>query len=667
MSKILQTLIESFVSEALSEALDEKLRGGFDLNLFKQMRDPIERERYAMNNLTHLGEGSSRTVYALSSGKVLKLAFGEKYEAGKAQNEAEVELTTNPRIKPVLAMVYDFAPDYSWLISEITRPFKSYDFEQAIGLDSRMFEVLLMRVIRYGKPLDKALEEIKAEAETKIQSYEKWKIENGKQTLKDLETINLPKITRLFNGLSELVRTINLDLDDLMRSDHYGLTGDGRVVVIDYGYNKEIGRQFYAYEALHSSNDDVLTEGGLAGHMQHLYDNKDLTFGDLKEVFSLATQGKLEQVSEKLDGQNFFFTYDVSTGQVKFARNKGNIKTGGMTGQDIAAKWADVPTVAKAFGTAYQIMTASMQTLSPEVLTSIFGPNGNIWFSAEVVSSANPNVINYDRNVLVFHRSGTAYDQNGRPIPNFDGEENFQRLVQSIEQLQKSVASSGWKIAGPVLVPLKNLSTKEPLQTATTKLTQIQGKYGLGDGATIREYLKAGLIAGPLKDIPASPEAINLLATLMVSEEMGIAEKKRRLQQAFPDKQEFLAVAKYINEAPTLMANLVIPIEQVVHDFAVEILNGVHSMIVLSPEEEVRRLQGEVKAGIDRIKASGNQDFIQRLDKELERLKSVDKITSSLEGIVFKFKNNVYKFTGAFAPVNQILGLVRYGRGGVKI
>ena len=30
------------------------------------------------------------------------------------------------------------------------------------------------------------------------------------------------------------------------------------------------------------------------------------------------------------------------------------------------------------------------------------------------------------------------------------------------------------------------------------------------------------------------------------------------------------------------------------------------------------------------------------------------------EGLVFKYKGKTYKFTGAFAPVNQIMGLITY-------
>ena len=32
------------------------------------------------------------------------------------------------------------------------------------------------------------------------------------------------------------------------------------------------------------------------------------------------------------------------------------------------------------------------------------------------------------------------------------------------------------------------------------------------------------------------------------------------------------------------------------------------------------------------------------------------------EGLVFKFKGKVYKFTGFFAPINQILGLEKFSR-----
>ena len=53
---------------------------------------------------------------------------------------------------------------------------------------------------------------------------------------------------------------------------------------------------------------------------------------------------------------------------------------------------------------------------------------------------------------------------------------------------------------------------------------------------------------------------------------------------------------------------------------------------------------------------------MKTLKQQLEKLSSlggIDKIVP-VEGIVFKYKGKTYKFTGAFAPVNQILGLVSF-------
>ena len=64
---------------------------------------------------------------------------------------------------------------------------------------------------------------------------------------------------------------------------------------------------------------------GAAGHLMHLYDDPDITFGEIKDVLARAAQGKLEQVTEKLDGRNIVFTWNVKEGGLKVARAAGDI------------------------------------------------------------------------------------------------------------------------------------------------------------------------------------------------------------------------------------------------------------------------------------------------------------------------------------------------------
>ena len=59
--------------------------------------------------------------------------------------------------------------------------------------------------------------------------------------------------------------------------------------------------------------------GGVAGHMQHLYEIYELTFTELIEVLTAASAGELEG-TEKTDGQNLFISYSVQNGSARAAR-----------------------------------------------------------------------------------------------------------------------------------------------------------------------------------------------------------------------------------------------------------------------------------------------------------------------------------------------------------
>jgi|TARA_B100002019_G_scaffold241020_1_gene216862 hypothetical protein len=49
--------------------------------------------------------------------------------------------------------------------------------------------------------------------------------------------------------------------------------------------------------------------GGAAGHMSHPFDDKDLTFKDLKKMIEQSLEGDLKETTEKLDGQNLMISY----------------------------------------------------------------------------------------------------------------------------------------------------------------------------------------------------------------------------------------------------------------------------------------------------------------------------------------------------------------------
>ena len=82
-------------------------------------------------------------------------------------------------------------------------------------------------------------------------------------------------------------------------------------------------------------------------------------------------------------------------------------------------------------------------------------------------------------------------------------------------------------------------------------------------------------------------------------------------------------------------------------------------------------MRDELAASIKGIRAAAQspemQDddrSLQFLKRELQRLQDLGgfKAIVPTEGIVFKYQGKVYKLTGAFAPVNQIIGYLKFGR-----
>ena len=110
--------------------------------------------------------------------------------------------------------------------------------------------------------------------------------------------------------------------------------------------------------------------GGVAGHMDHLYDNPSLTFSKMIEIMEAASNGELT-TEEKVDGQNLFLSYSVPEGKAKGARNKGHYRTGGLDARGLAQKFAGRGGLEKAFSGGFDAFEKAAESLSDEEISKI--------------------------------------------------------------------------------------------------------------------------------------------------------------------------------------------------------------------------------------------------------------------------------------------------------
>ena len=401
--------------------------------------------------------------------------------------------------------------------------------------------------------------------------------------------------------------------------------------------------------------------GGFYGHMDHLYDNPNLKFSTMKEIFQAASNGRIEG-TEKTDGQNLFVSYNVTQGRARAVRNKGELVKGGLSPEELAEKFRGRGAIEKAFVEAFDVFEQAVQSLPVARQIGIFGRDADIFYNSEIQDPRASNVINYDTKNLTIHRVGhVSYNKKNGTINPVSVSSNASELENSLASMQKAVASRDFGFQVNAIRKLEGLTDDVALNRAELALDKALKEAVVSDNETIGHYTVKRLMPMIRAYIQLPEEKERLLLKKMLGHKgVKILDIKKDLS---PEQKE--VVSDLVNNSGKLLQNVIQPIETLVHDFSVEMLRTMQSAFLLDNKAEVRRLRKEVDVAIKAIEGSGNEDAIAMLQKQMTKLKSAEQVTTAAEGFVFDYDGHTYKFTGNFAPINQILGLFKYGRKGI--
>jgi hypothetical protein len=407
--------------------------------------------------------------------------------------------------------------------------------------------------------------------------------------------------------------------------------------------------------------EGVLKEGGAAGHMQHPFDDMGLTFGDLKKMFKLGLSGKITTVgapTEKLDGQNLFVTF--KKGKLYAARNKGDIKNGGMDYKTIAKKFEGRGEIEEAFTYAFTDLQRAIQNLSDKQQLMIF-KNGTVWMNLEVMYPKSANVINYDGAYIVFHGSA-AYNSEGEKTKDYP--QYAQILAGMIKQVNAQTQKT-FSIQKPKAITIgKSKGYKQKLESLVSELTGLQNQMGCKDDDTLAVWHQRWwekFITDQLenKGLRIEPDSFK-----------GLVKRWAFYDKSFPLNSRTLPGAGLLEwakevESTTLKDQLkknITPFENIVLKFGAEVLKNVSDVMALNPDSTTNKIKSDVKQAIQTLSTSNDIQDLKVLKTQLSRIEAAGGIDSivPLEGIVFNYGGKTYKLTGTFAPVNQLLGYFKF-------
>ena len=418
-----------------------------------------------------------------------------------------------------------------------------------------------------------------------------------------------------------------------------------------------------------SFKEGIILEGGAYGHMAHPFDDYALTFGDLKEIIDIGLQGKLdkeESATEKLDGQNIMVS--VVDGEARAARNKGNLKTGGMTLDDVKSKFKHhIPTVRNAFVYSMVDLKSSLERLSKKDQEELFD-NGKNWANIEILYPDTKNVIDYDGGMQIIFHGILKYNEAWTPSGEIRG--GGKKLATIINKLNKGIQTK-FAFKGPnVLKIAKSKDYAKKRQYFFGALKKLQDIYKLKDTDEVSlyhqhfwlEYILAGAHSTDFASIPD-----NVLYPLMkrwaFSDKSYKMTEINKLKEDHPGFVEWVRTTEKEDHAKMLKENMR-PFEVIFFELGAEILSNVSNWLAPNPSATVQALRKDLDKASKEIRSKKDPSSISKLEAQLSKITAMGDLSNLVpsEGLVFKYKGKIYKFTGYFAPINQITGLMKFSR-----
>jgi hypothetical protein len=406
------------------------------------------------------------------------------------------------------------------------------------------------------------------------------------------------------------------------------------------------------------TTESLLMEGGAYGHMNHPFDVQlNLTFGDLKNIVKQALSGKLELAREKTDGQAISISW--VNGRLVAARNKSHLKNKGkdaMSVQDVISKFAGRGTVSDAFSFAIKDLESAIKSLSDKDKAEIF-KDGKCFMNCEIIYPENTNVIPYDTSLLVFH--GTMeYNEEGIAIG--ENPAAGAKLAAMVKKVNADVQSK-FTIQGPPIQKLpinKDLKSKQGAYLA--KIQALQSEFKLTDKSGVADYHQAWWKQFVDKNAPKLDEQHKI----GLVKRWAFYDKSFRLKDIEDTKIREWADKIDKQDQSKIMKDNLLKFETIFLGLGAEVLSFMTSVLAANPEAAKRQMVSKLETAISSIRATGDAKNLAKLELELGRLEALggfDKIVPN-EGIVFSYKGSNYKLTGAFAPLNQILGIFTFSK-----
>ena len=394
---------------------------------------------------------------------------------------------------------------------------------------------------------------------------------------------------------------------------------------------------------------NILNEGGMSGHLAHPIDFSFFTALDLKQLVKDIFSGKIEDVTEKIDGANIQATMNKA-GEVVFIRNLGDLNSelGGMTVDDMAKKWASNPSVADTFVEAGK----TIKKVFSKVGVDFFNPDNQtrLIVNCECVNAGVTNIMPYASARVSFHDIWVYKRMSG----TWSNVDITKKGLDVIEKACEGVDNA--KLTPKVIIEM----TEKSDELIEKYCNMIDDLFGRDDKLSIDawKYSKfEAIVAERYPWIAKDKMAMRALFDRWFSGNKST--NLRDLKKIYNDEVSSLEeLEKGVYK--DIVSEIIEPLDTIFLQLGNDVIRLCAGLLNGSKNDSVlKKIQDDMRRVIKDVKSEGSSTSQAKLVKQLKRLERLggDQSINSCEGIVFRYKGKLMKLTGSFACVNRIVNI----------
>jgi len=404
-------------------------------------------------------------------------------------------------------------------------------------------------------------------------------------------------------------------------------------------------------------NEDV----AMGSHILNLYEAHSEPLSLIYDIINAALQGKLEEVQEKLDGQNVSFSWidgglQIFSKGVNWSRMQKAI-SGEKPGHDaetIASTYGSRPAIKDSFLDAFKILNNILRR-DPDLTERLF-QNGKVSVTSLLMHPKNPNTILYDDPTLKFVEV-VGLD----PEIEVDGSA-YKQFVSLAEQEQDDNISAGMV---PILKFAENSDAKEQVAELENELDALIDRANLTRSNTVGELIYK-LVLYHLEDYSFIPEHLRDAA----ARRLVFGDKKGLTRGSFQQKENWEKFQQ-IEKDKIIIMRAIAPLEQVIQKLGTYVFRTLKFVLGsddLEGGKELQTMANNVSSAFQQGRIIADPMQMRRIEAALERaIPQLEMFEKQIEGIVFNYNGKWFKLTGLFTALNKLRGYFAFGNNPAQI